>query len=228
MINAYYWLAKPGIVYGNALAAIAGFFFASATVIDWPLFLATLAGISLIMASACVFNNVYDSDIDARMERTKGRAIPAEKISPTHALIYGAVLGVLGIIALLFTNLLAFTVALIGFVVYVFLYTPLKHKNPIALFVGAVAGATPPVVGYTAVTGELNASAVFLFLALFLWQIPHFLAISVFRYDEYKAAGVPLYIKNPPSERAKKLARKIFRASIIVLAVFCVVLIFYP
>lgn len=227
--NAYYQLAKPGIVYGNVFVTLAAFLFAAGWHFSFPLFFATMVGLALVIASACVFNNYFDRDIDKKMQRTKTRALAAGKISNTSALMYGAVLGLVGISLLYFcVNTLTAGVALFGFVTYVFVYTPLKHRSSAALWVGAIAGATPPVVGYTAVTNRLDLVAFLLFLFLFLWQIPHFLAIAVYRFDEYKTAGVPLLIKNPPTENQKKLGRKVFLWSLIVLVFFSVALALSP
>ena len=227
MIRPYYELTKPGIIYGNALAAAAGFFFASASIpVDWALFAAMFVGLSSVIASACVFNNIADRYFDARMERTKSRALVSGRVSPGSALVFGLALGVLGAAVLWFyTTPLAFGTALLGFAVYVFWYTPLKPKSAAALFVGAIAGATPPLVGYTAVTGTLDLYALMLFAVLYVWQIPHFLAIAVYRYEEYAAAGVPLYIKKAPSAVARRRARLAFYSSLVFLLLFCLTLI---
>ncbi|HVZ76117.1 MAG TPA: protoheme IX farnesyltransferase [Candidatus Paceibacterota bacterium] len=225
MIKAYYELTKPGIIYGNALVAAAGFFFAAKGHIDWLVFLAMLIGLSLVVGSACVLNNIYDREIDARMARTKDRATVTGKVSRESAAAYALVLGLAGgIVFGLYVPALSLAAALAGFAVYVLLYTPLKPVSPWALFVGAVAGATPPMAGYLAVTGSLDWYAWALFTAMYLWQIPHFLAIATYRYPEYTAAGVPLFIAHDPSPRAKKWGRGIFYASLVVLLVACVVL----
>jgi protoheme IX farnesyltransferase len=221
MIKEYYRLTKPGIVYGNALVAAAGFVYASTGDINWLLFLYTLVGLSLVIASACVFNNYFDRNIDAKMSRTKTRALVAGTISKRSALLFGSIIGLIGILLLyFFTTLPAFAVALVGWVIYVCVYTPLKHVTPQALWVGALAGATPPVVGYTAVTNHLDSTALWLFLFLFVWQVPHFLGIAAYRYDEYAAAGIPLLI-GKPSERGKKTGRIVFYISLVVLLIWC-------
>lgn len=227
-IKEYYRLAKPGIVYGNALVAAAGFLYVAHTPINWLLFLAMLVGLSLVMASACVCNNYADRDIDAAMVRTRSRPLVAGTIPLRSALIYGASLGIVGGALLFFyTTFLAFAVALVGFVLYVFLYTPLKHVSAHALWVGAVAGATPPVVGYVAITNSLDTTALWFFIFLFIWQVPHFLAIAVYRFEEYHAAGVPLFIKKAPSKGARKAGRLVFYASLVVLLVWCAALMLH-
>ena len=220
-LREYYRLSKPGIVYGNALVAAAGFVYAAKGSVDWLLFVCTLAGLSLIIASACVCNNYYDRDIDKKMPRTKHRPLAAGTVSSAAALTFAALIGIAGALLLFFcTTLPAFAVAVLGWVVYVAVYTPLKHVSPHALWVGAVAGATPPVVGYAAVTNTLDLNALWLFLFLFVWQVPHFLGIAAYRYDEYRAAGIPLFIAKP-SERGARIGRIVFYASLAVLLAWC-------
>lgn len=221
-IKQYYRLTKPGIIYGNALMFAAGFFLASWEGIEWQLFFVALLGLSLVMAGACVFNNYADRELDKKMERTRNRSLVTGAISPNAAYIYGMVLSILGFSTLyFFSTYLSFFVALIGFAVYVFLYTPLKPKTSIALYIGAVAGATPPVVGYVAVTDTFDLWALGLFVAIFLWQLPHFIAIATYRYEEYTAAGVPLTLKRAPTEAEKKKAKRIFALSLVVLLLVC-------
>ncbi len=228
MIKTYYHLTKPGIIYGNALVAAAGFLFAAKGSVDWMLFAAMLVGLSLIIASGCVVNNIWDKEIDAKMERTKKRATVTGTISDTNAYIFAALLGLAGTFLLWqYTNNLTFAVAFAGWFVYVCLYTPLKPKSPFALFVGAFAGAVPPVVGYVAVTNSLDWYAWALFIFLYIWQLPHFLAIATYRYTEYAAAGVPLFITKEPTEKAKRWGKKIFRYSLVVLLLFCAALMLH-
>jgi protoheme IX farnesyltransferase len=192
-VKKYYQLAKPGIIYGNSITAAAGFFLASRDSISWPLFFSMLVGLGLVMGGACVFNNCLDKDIDEKMSRTKSRATVTNEISMRNAWIYGSVLLLLGsAILFFFTNILTLCVALIGAVVYVGMYTPLKRHTMYSTIIGAVAGATPPVVGFCAVTNTFNLEALLLFLILFFWQMPHFYAIAIYRQSEYEAAGIPL------------------------------------
>lgn len=193
MIKEYYYLTKPGIIYGNAITAFAGFFLASKGDIDFKLLLAMLVGLSFIIASGCVFNNIADVGIDANMDRTKNRAMVKGSISKLSAIIFGTILLALGVVYLsLFTNFYSLSAALIGFAVYVLLYTPLKRRTVFATLIGAVAGATPPVVGYTAVTNHFDLGALILFLILVCWQMPHFYAIAIYRLNDYAAAGIPV------------------------------------
>jgi len=193
MIKDYYSLTKPGIIFGNAIPAVAGFFLASKGHPNAGLFIAMLVGISFVIASACVFNNYIDRDIDKFMARTKKRALPTGIISGRNALLYAIVLGVIGFSLLLFyTNLLTTFVGFVGFFVYIVLYGISKRRSVYGTIVGSIAGAVPPVVGYVAVTNNFDMGALLLFLILVIWQMPHFYAIAIFREDDYAAASIPV------------------------------------
>ncbi|HTL39407.1 MAG TPA: heme o synthase [Methylomirabilota bacterium] len=193
MIKAYYNLTKPGIIYGNLLTTIGGLMLASGGRIVWPVFIGALIGISLVVGSACVLNNLADQKIDAKMARTQNRALVTGAVSKTNAIIYALVLLILGSIALAnHANNLAWAVALTGFVIYVFIYTPLKPRSVYATLVGSIAGAVPPVVGYVAVSNKLDLGAWLLGLILILWQMPHFYSIAIFRLEDYEAADIPV------------------------------------
>lgn len=192
-LRTYYYLTKPGIVYGNALMAAAGYFFGAHGSPSLAVFVAMLLGICAVMASACVYNNVIDRDIDLKMERTKKRAVPTGTVSAFHALIFANVLLVIGIILLVFgANPLTALVAAGGHIAYVVLYGIAKRKTVHGTLVGTLSGSTPPVIGYVAATGQLDLAALLLFLVLVAWQMPHFYAIAIFRRDDYANAGIPV------------------------------------
>lgn len=191
--KTYYSLIKPGIIRGNAVTAAAGFFLASKHHVNYWLFLETLGGISLVIAAACVFNNYIDRGIDKKMARTKKRALAQGLISSRNALVYATVLGVAGLMVLaLYTNALTVVTGLVGFVFYIVLYGLSKRRSVHGTIIGSVAGATPPVAGYLAVTNHFDAAALILFLTLVFWQMPHFYAIALYRLSDYKAAGLPV------------------------------------
>lgn len=192
MIN-YYLLTKPGIVLGNLVTVAAGFLLASKGVIHLGLFFGTLAGLAFIMASACVFNNYIDREVDGKMKRTKNRPLAAGLISGDKAIFFGSVLGVMGGLILFFTtNLLTLFIASLGFFIYVVLYSLWKCHTIYGTAIGSLAGAVPPVVGYCAVSDRFDAGALILFAMMVLWQMPHFFAIALYHFQDYKAAGIPV------------------------------------
>ncbi|MDQ2973251.1 MAG: heme o synthase [bacterium] len=194
MLRAYLKLTKPGVMLGNLITTIAGFLFASNGHINWLLFVTTTSGTALVISSACVINNYLDQDIDSKMERTKNRPLVSGEVKPNLALLFGVVIGVLGILTLiLWTNWLVVGVGVFGFITYVWLYGALgKRRSVHGTLVGSVSGAAPILAGYVAATNSLDATALILFLILFFWQMPEFYSISIYRKKEYAAAGVPV------------------------------------
>lgn len=196
-IRAYYSLTKPGVLYGNALTAAAGFIFASLALrgsIDLWLFIALTIGSTLIIASACVLNNYLDQDIDKLMDRTKKRALVAGDVSSRGALTFSIALGVIGLAILIgWTNWLVVGIGIAGFVTYVWLYGALsKRRSPHGTLVGSISGAMPILAGYCAVSGVIDIGAILVFIILFAWQFPEFYSIAIYRSKEYAAAKIPL------------------------------------
>lgn len=193
----YYSLAKPGIIYGNIVTLVGGFAIAARGRVDaagFGLLFAALLGLSLVIAAGSVCNNLIDRDIDAKMERTKHRALVVGSVSHRSALIYGTCLGLAGFFILfVYTNVLTAGIAIFGLFAYVVLYTLWsKRRSVYGPIVGSISGAVPPVVGYCAASNRFDTGAIILFAVLCLWQIPHFFAISIYRSDEYTAADVPV------------------------------------
>ncbi|MBF7954674.1 heme o synthase [Rahnella victoriana] len=194
MIKQYLQVTKPGIIFGNLISVIGGFLLAAKGSIDFPLFLATLVGVSLVVASGCVFNNFIDRDIDRIMERTKNRVLVKGLIPPKTSLVYATLLGIAGF-ALLYigANPLAMWLAVMGFVVYVGVYSLYMKRNSVyGTLIGSLSGAAPPVIGYCAVSGQFDTGALILLLIFSLWQMPHSYAIAIFRFKDYQAAGIPV------------------------------------
>jgi protoheme IX farnesyltransferase len=158
------------------------------------LILLTVVGGYLSAGGAGAVNHWYDRDIDAQMPRTANRPVPSGRVAPRAALIYGIVLAVLSFVLLTTTvNLLAASLALAGFLGYVFVYTIwLKRRTPQNIVIGGAAGAFPPLVGWAAVTGGLGGMPLYLFAIVFFWTPPHFWALSLLMKDEYKRVGVPM------------------------------------
>ncbi len=194
MIKQYLLVTKPGIIFGNLVSVIGGFFLASKGSLDLPLFLATITGVSLVIASGCAFNNYIDQDIDRIMERTKNRVLVQGLISPKVTLIYATVLGIVGVALLdIVANRLAALLAVMGFVVYVGLYSLwLKRKSVYGTLIGSLSGAAPPVIGYCAVSNQFDMAALILLLIFSLWQMPHSYAIAIFRFKDYQSASIPV------------------------------------
>jgi heme o synthase len=194
MLIHYYTLTKPGIIYGNAIAALGGFFLASKGDIDLWLCAVTILGISFVIASGCVLNNYIDQDIDRMMERTKGRVLVRGLIRPRDAVIYGSILGLVGIVLLaVFTNALTLSIALFGLFFYVAVYSLWSKRYSIhATIIGSISGAVPPVVGYVAVSNTFDLGAVLLFIIMSIWQMPHSYAIAIYRLDDYLSANIPV------------------------------------
>lgn len=193
-LGAYYQLTKPGVLYGNVLTAAAGFFLAAAGKMDWWLFLATIVGMTLVIASACAINNYLDRDIDGIMERTKKRPSVTGVVMPSRILWFGVILGVLGFAdLLLWTNYLVVIIGIIGFTTYVWLYGALSKRRSIhGTLVGSISGAMPIAGGYAAAAGRIDIGLVIVFLMLFFWQFPEFYSIAIYRRKEYAAAHVPV------------------------------------
>lgn len=192
MIN-YYLLTKPGIIIGNLFTVAAGFILASHGLKQYPLFFLTLIGLGFIIASACIFNNYIDREIDKKMSRTKNRAFAKGLVSGWKAIALANVLGLTGALVLfLYTNILTVLVAASGFFVYVLLYSLWKRHTIYGTAIGSIAGATPPVVGYCAISNQFDIGAVLLFVMLILWQMPHFFSIAVYHFDDYVKASIPV------------------------------------
>ena len=190
----YYELTKPRVVMLIVFTAIVGMFLA---VPGWPgtaaLLFGTL-GIGLAASSAAVFNHVLDARIDIHMLRTRGRPLPQGRVSERAALSFASLLGVVSMFILWFvvnplTAMLTFA-SLIGYAVVYTVF--LKRATPQNIVIGGAAGAAPPVLGWTAVNGEVHASALLLFLIIFVWTPPHFWALAIARKDEYAKVGIPM------------------------------------
>ncbi|MDR3603846.1 MAG: heme o synthase [Syntrophaceae bacterium] len=205
-IKNYLLVAKPGIIFGNLISAAAGFFLASKGRVDGLALPATLIGISLVVASGCVFNNCVDRKIDRKMIRTRNRALAKGLISLKIAIFYATILGIAGL-ALLWeaTYLLCVAIVLAGLVIYVVVYSMYMKRNSVyGPLIGSLAGATPPLAGYCAVTGRFDMGAVILLSIFSLWQMAHCYAIAVFRLDDYSAAAIPILPVKQGTAAAKR------------------------
>ncbi|WP_028534489.1 heme o synthase [Paludibacterium yongneupense] len=193
-LKRYLLVTKPGIIFGNLISVAGGFLLASRGRIDFALFLATVLGLSLVVASGCAINNCIDRDIDRKMQRTRNRVLVTGAISVRAAFAHGVVLGIAGFWILgYWTTPVAVAFAAFGYVVYVGLYSLyMKRHSVYGTLVGSLSGAVPPVVGYCAVKGSFDMGAAILLLMFSLWQMPHSYAIAIFRFSDYQAAGIPV------------------------------------
>jgi protoheme IX farnesyltransferase len=186
-------LTKPRITMMVVFTALVGFVAASAASPWSGLLTAALVGTGLVAGGASVLNMVMERDTDALMQRTRTRPIPAGRIRPAEARWFGALLTFGGLALLLsLCGALAALVAFATWASYLFLYTPLKRRTHLSTLVGAVPGALPPVIGWAAASGRLEPGAFILFAIVFLWQIPHFLAIAWLYRDDYERGGFPM------------------------------------
>ncbi len=190
----YYALTKPGVVKLLVFTAIVGMFLAAPGMVPWETLLFASLGIGLSAASGAAVNHVLDQRLDAKMARTRDRPLPMGRISEKDALAFAISLGVVGIaILVLLVNPLTAALTFMSLIGYAVVYTVyLKRATPQNIVIGGAAGASPPVLGWTAVTNEVSGYALLLFLIIFTWTPPHFWALAVARKDDYAKAGVPM------------------------------------
>ncbi|WP_453997196.1 heme o synthase [Bacillus nitroreducens] len=191
-------LIKIGIVNSNLITTFTGiwlalFFTGKSFMQELDIVLYTLLGSALVIAGSCVINNYYDRDIDHVMDRTKVRPTVTGRINPKHVLGLGIILILLGTGFLLLTTITATVIGIIGVFSYIVLYTMWsKRKYTINTVIGSISGAVPPLIGWAAIDPDLHLIAWLLFLIMFIWQPPHFLALAMRRVEEYREAGVPM------------------------------------
>jgi len=195
-------LTKPRITLMVLISAGAGFLLGSGGDVDgWGLVVASM-GIGLVAGGTSALNQVLERDIDARMQRTRGRALPTGRVSPGAAALFSIALSALGLVFLAaFVNALTAMLALIALLSYVLVYTPLKQVSSLSTLIGAVPGALPIMGGWTAVTGSLDPGAWALFGILFFWQLPHFLALAWMYRDDYRRGGLKMLGVTDPDGR---------------------------
>lgn len=193
-------LTKPGITVMVAITAAVGFYVGSASGFDWLLFLHLTIGTLLSSAGASALNMLLERKLDALMDRTKGRPLASGRMAPVEAAVFGGILCAAGLAWLAVeVNLLTAGLSAATMVSYLALYTPLKTKSSVCTLVGAVPGALPPVMGWAAARGSLDMGGWVLFLILFFWQLPHFLALAWMYREDYARAGFPMLPVEEPT-----------------------------
>ena len=216
----YLSLSKPRIVMLLVLTALSGMFLASGGPPDLKLAIVVLGAGALASGGANALNHFLDRDIDARMRRTKDRPVAALRIRPREALVFGVVTNVIAFVLFVtLVNLLSAVLTLSATLFYVFVYTmALKRSSPQNIVIGGAAGALPPMIGWTAVTGSLALPAVYMFAIVFFWTPPHFWALALLLKDDYASVGVPML---PVVAGVPETKRNIFLYTLLLLVLTC-------
>ena len=191
LATALFQLTKPGVTRMVIMTTWCGAAMAPGPIADYRRLVWALLGTALVVASASALNMYLESDVDALMARTRNRPIPSGRISSETALWFGIGLALVGLPMLaLLVNTVTAAIGAFALLSYVLVYTPMKRVSPLAVWVGAVPGAAPPLMGFAAMTGSVSFAAFAVFLVMLVWQIPHFHAIAIFRAGEYRRAGL--------------------------------------
>lgn len=202
--GAYYEILKPRLSMLVAVSSMFGYALAAGDTFSWLLLCIMGVGGMAITGASNVLNQVFERVYDGMMERTMQRPIPTGVMGPIESVIYALVLAVFGISIIgYFFNLPAALLGIIGLLSYAFVYTPMKRISPASVFVGAIPGALPPLIGWVGVTGQLDTAGLLLFGFQFFWQFPHFWAIAWLMDDDYKKAGFKML---PSAEGRNKLS----------------------
>lgn len=190
----YYEMCKPRVVFLMVLTSVVGMFLAVPGMVPISTLLLGNLGIALVAAAGAVCNHLIDRNIDLKMKRTHNRPLPQGRVGPKQTIIFASAIGLSGMsILLLWINPLCAWLTLASFVGYAFIYTGyLKHATPQNIVIGGLAGAMPPLLGWSAVTGTIDPGAVILVIIIFAWTPPHFWALAIHRKDEYEKSGVPM------------------------------------
>ena len=190
----YFELTKPRVVALIVFTAVVGMFLSTPTILPlWPFVWGTL-GIALAAGSAAAFNHILDRRADAQMARTRARPLPTGTLTQRQAFVFAVALGCVSMLVLVAgVNMLTAALTFVSIIGYSVVYTLyLKHATPQNIVIGGAAGAAPPVLGWAAITGEVSADALLLFLIIFTWTPPHFWALALYRTNEYARVGIPM------------------------------------
>jgi len=207
-IADYVALTKPRLNVLVVASSAAGYYLGGPTSTDVAAMAQAVLGTALVAGGAAALNQLAERRTDAMMRRTRTRPLPDGRITPADARIFGAALSSAGLLLLATrTNWLAASLALATLVVYLVIYTPMKRRSPMATLLGAIPGALPPVIGWAGAHGSIGAGGAALFAIVFLWQIPHFMAIAWLYRDDYALAGFPMLpVIDPGGRRAARQA----------------------
>ena len=194
LLRSYYELCKPNVVYMMLICAFVGMLLAEESVSSFGYLFVSLTGIACCAASAAAVNQVIDRNTDASMTRTDQRPLPQGELSPTHASVFALIIGILGaLIIYLYVNTLTMILTLASLVGYAFIYTVyLKRATPQNIVIGGLAGAAPPLLGWSSISNTIDPYALLLVLIIFVWTPPHFWALAIYRKDEYAKESIPM------------------------------------
>ena len=182
----------------------------------------------LVTGASNAFNQIFEKDLDSLMDRTKNRPIPAGRMTAVEVSLWAGIAALLGLVILtIFFNLATGLLSAISLIIYAFIYTPLKRVHPIAVFVGAIPGALPPMIGAVAATGFVGDIAICLFALQFIWQFPHFWAIAWYSYDDYKKADIMLLPSKGGKNKNSALNILIYTATLIPITIVLYLLGYY-
>lgn len=192
ILKVIFELTKFRLSFLVSFSAIFGFILASDNFYILDLIVLGISGY-LVTAASVINNQILEKDLDSKMDRTKDRPLPTNRISKRNSLITSVFFMVIGLtIMTLYFNMVAGLLSLVSLLIYTFIYTPLKRVGPIAVFIGAIPGALPPLIGWVAFSGEITIEAIIIFSIQFIWQFPHFWAIAWIYHDDYKKVGFKL------------------------------------
>ena len=192
ILKVIFELTKFRLSFLVSFSAIFGFILASDNFYILDLIVLGISGY-LVTAASVINNQILEKDLDSKMDRTKDRPLPTNRISKRNSLITSIFFMVIGLTTMtLYFNMVAGLLSLVSLVLYTFIYTPLKRVGPIAVFIGAIPGALPPLIGWVAFSGEITIEAIIIFSIQFIWQFPHFWAIAWIYHDDYKKVGFKL------------------------------------
>ena len=194
LLKSYYQLCKPNVVYMMLICALVGMLLAEETVSSFGHLFIALTGIALCAASAAAINQVIDINTDASMTRTDQRPLPRGELSVIHASLFALVIGVMGSLILYFyVNKLTMILTIASLIGYAFIYSVyLKRATPQNIVIGGLAGAAPPLLGWSSITNTIDPFALLLVLIIFVWTPPHFWALAIYRKDEYAKESIPM------------------------------------
>lgn len=218
-ISDYAMLAKLRLSFLVVFSAVIGYLFASPVVISVTSLVLLAIGGMLVTGASNAINQIIERDIDKLMKRTQTRPLPTERMNTLEAILAAGVMGISGILILTyFFNPIAGVLSAISLLSYAFVYTPLKRVSSVAVFVGAIPGALPPMIGYVCATGQIDFVAIILFSIQFIWQFPHFWSIAWIQFEDYKKAGIMLLPSVSGKTRMSAIQNVIYCAVLLVVS----------